>query len=80
MQGFQKRLVSSGKFEPVAYDRSIEWIGFGAFRLTIREDDETMTWTYPTFEEAQQMMDEFPPEVFEGYVPYSVFYPSQKAG
>jgi hypothetical protein len=81
MQEFQRRLDTSDKFEPVAYDRSIRWVAFGVYRLTVRMDGESMHWDFPTLSEAQSMMNEFPPEVYEGLEPLpSVFCSLRKTG
>jgi hypothetical protein len=75
---FQRKLDTSDKYEPVAYDVSIvrdRW----SFAVCIREDDKTMYIYKPTLQEAQEVMDLLKPDVFVAPdVPWSVFCPCRK--
>ena len=62
-------------FEPVAYDKHITRSG-SLWRAVIREDDKQRIFMRSTFKEAQQVLDCFRPDVFEGRnaPPPSVFW------
>jgi hypothetical protein len=60
--------------EPVAYDKSITRSG-SLWRAVVREDDQQRVFMRATFEGAQQILDCFRPDVFEGaQLPPSVFW------
>lgn len=79
MMGFQRKLVSTVVYEPVAYDKRIEAEG-RLWRPIIRQDAEELRLPATMFlSEAQRTLDTFAPDVFEGLPPgNSVFYKSDR--
>lgn len=76
MMGFRKKPAITVEYEPVAYDRSIVRREDGDFDFILRADDDTITLTKGSLEDAQRVMAMFDPEVFEELdVPWSVFCP-----
>jgi hypothetical protein len=59
--------------KPVAYDKSIRPLGSN-FKATVRTDGTSVSALRPSLLKAQEFLACFPPDVFEGKVPFSVFY------
>jgi predicted solute-binding protein len=79
MEGFLKMLATIVEYKAVAYDRSIIKQTDGSYDFVLRVGDETLTFHDKSLKEAQDMMEMFESEVFEGpEVPWSVFYPGAK--
>lgn len=75
MEAFLKMLATIVEYKAVAYDRSIIPQPDG-YSFVLRVDDESITFYHKSLKEAQDIMEMFESEVFEGpEVPWSVFYP-----
>ena len=72
---FQRKRDSTVVYEPVAYDKRIEVEG-RQWRPIIRQDDKELRLPATMFlSEAQRILEDFAPDVFEGLaVGNSVFY------
>jgi ABC-type microcin C transport system permease subunit YejE len=76
MEVFLKMLATTVEYKAIAYDRSIILQPDGNYTFVLRVDDETLTFYGKSLKEAQDMMEMFESEVFEGpEVPWSVFCP-----
>jgi len=72
-------LVITVEYKAVAYDRSITPQPDGTYSFVLRVGDEISTFHDKSLKEAQDMMEMFESEVFEGpEVPWSVFYPGSE--
>ena len=79
MKEFRRRLDILDQYEPVQYDKRIVKIYDDYFLAGIvRDNVSANVSSFSTLERAQEALDKYPPDVYEGYdVPWSVFYPGR---